>query len=181
MTRSQDTRVTLTSHLPASPRMGLLDVSEIRVPLDIARHTHAFLQERGVDRLEAVGFWAGIQQDSVFEVCATVIPDQHAQSSKAGAAVVIGGAALFDLNVALHRKGWTLVAQIHSHPQRAYHSETDDMYSVVTRVGAISIVVPDFAVGPLDSSTWAVYRLDENAQWRQLTRSAGEGLIHLVA
>ena len=50
------------------------------------------------------------------------------------------------LNVLLHERNLTLVAQLHSHPTNAYHSSTDDTYPIVTRAGRISLVVPDFAL-----------------------------------
>ncbi|MBB4374426.1 proteasome lid subunit RPN8/RPN11 [Bradyrhizobium sp. cir1] len=39
-----------------------------------------------------------------------------------------------------------LAAQVHSHPGRAYHSLADDAWAIVRHEGALSIVVPDFAM-----------------------------------
>jgi proteasome lid subunit RPN8/RPN11 len=39
------------------------------------------------------------------------------------------------------------VGQVHSHPGEAFHSETDDKCSLIGKVGAISVVVPNFAKG----------------------------------
>ena len=40
-----------------------------------------------------------------------------------------------------------IVAQIHSHPAQAFHSETDDNHSVIGHAGALSVVIPYFAKG----------------------------------
>ncbi len=38
-----------------------------------------------------------------------------------------------------------IVAQIHTHPGRAYHSEADAAWAIVRHVGALSLVLPTFA------------------------------------
>lgn len=161
-------------------RPGLLDVQEINVPRSIAKDIHEFLRERGTLGIEAVGFWAGVREGNGFDVRAPIIPNQDAESSEHGLAVMIGSQALFDMNVLLHKNGWLLIAQIHSHPGRAYHSSTDDAYSVVTRVGGLSIVVPEFAAGSLDPRSWAVHRLDERARWQRVPAAQAQTLIRLV-
>ncbi|HEV3272890.1 MAG TPA: Mov34/MPN/PAD-1 family protein [Candidatus Methylacidiphilales bacterium] len=40
-----------------------------------------------------------------------------------------------------------IVAQVHSHPARAFHSETDNNHAVVSHAGALSVVIPHFAKG----------------------------------
>lgn len=39
-----------------------------------------------------------------------------------------------------------IVAQIHTHPGRAYHSNVDAEWAIVRHVGALSLVLPRFAV-----------------------------------
>jgi hypothetical protein len=39
-----------------------------------------------------------------------------------------------------------IVAQIHTHPGRAFHSEVDAEWAIVRHVGALSLVLPRFAV-----------------------------------
>lgn len=39
-----------------------------------------------------------------------------------------------------------IVAQIHTHPGRAYHSDVDAEWAIVRHVGALSLVLPRFAV-----------------------------------
>ena len=38
-----------------------------------------------------------------------------------------------------------IVAQIHTHPGRAYHSDADAAWAIVRHVGALSLVLPRFA------------------------------------
>jgi hypothetical protein len=83
--------------------------------------------------------------------------------------VVTGPEELHRINVWLYRQKLALIAQIHSHPGRAYHSSTDDGYAIATTVGCLSLVVPDFARAPFDLRNVASYRLDGRGVWRALT------------
>lgn len=38
-----------------------------------------------------------------------------------------------------------IVAQVHSHPGRAFHSEVDDEWAIIRHIGALSLVLPRFA------------------------------------
>ena len=78
---------------------------------------------------------------------------------------------LHRINVWLYRNGLTLIAQIHSHPGRAYHSSTDDEFAVATTVGCFSLVVPDFATGSFEIDRLASYRLDASGVWREVPPS----------
>jgi hypothetical protein len=78
----------------------------------------------------------------------------------------VDGESLFKVNKTVHERNETLAAQIHTHPTDAYHSETDDAYPLVTLLGALSIVLPNFAKhAPGDIDSWAWYRLSKRAKW----------------
>jgi hypothetical protein len=38
-------------------------------------------------------------------------------------------------------------AQVHTHPQRAFHSPTDDTWPIIRTPGFVSLVIPRFAIG----------------------------------
>ena len=61
--------------------------------------------------------------------------------------------------------GETLGGQAHSHPTDAYHSDTDDHLALVTLLGAISLVVPDFAARRQPSADWFWARLVGAQHW----------------
>lgn len=158
---------------------AFLGLEMIRVPTDVVAEIQAHLAERGRNGFEGVGFWAGRITGRLFQVEAAVIPVQRATSNASGVAVVVDSNELFRLNVWLHRKRLTLIAQVHSHPDLAYHSEADDAYPMVTKVGALSIVVPDFARDPFSLARAAVYRLALGGRWEHLPAASAQRLIHL--
>jgi hypothetical protein len=98
-----------------------------------------------------------------------VRPAQTASRTKDGLLVVVDGDALFNVNKHFYERGELLVGQVHTHPGEAYHSPTDDDHPLVTLVGAISLVVPNFARrGLKDQDRWAWYRLEALGLWHVL-------------
>jgi proteasome lid subunit RPN8/RPN11 len=79
-------------------------------------------------------------------------------------------AAVFD---ELRSERLMIVAQVHSHPGDAFHSEADDEWAIVRHEGAYSIVVPRFARGVSVRSfvqDAAVYKLSAEDVWELLSK-----------
>jgi len=129
---------------------------------------------------EGIALWAGTRDGPVFHIREAVIPKQRGHRSDAGLSVMIAGEELHRINVALFENALSLIAQIHSHPGRAYHSEMDDTYPIVAKAGTLSLVVPDFAVAPFSLKACAVYRLSARGQWNALSPKATSELIEIV-
>ncbi|SRR5260370_2496867 len=71
----------------------------------------------------------------------------------------------------LRARRLALVAQVHSHPGRAFHSRADDEWAVVRHEGGISIVVPRFAAGVTATNFMAkaaVFRLSSEDRWLEV-------------
>jgi len=94
-----------------------------------------------------------------------VVPRQTAHTTPDGLLVTIEGSAIFELNRDCYEHGELLAGQIHGHPRRAYHSGADDQLALIRLPGGLSIVVPNFASGPLAVSRWSVHRLGEDGTW----------------
>lgn len=66
-----------------------------------------------------------------------------------------------------------VAAQVHSHPREAFHSKADDRWAIVRHEGALSLVVPNFAIGTMVSTfldDTKVYRFSASAQWVEVPR-----------
>ncbi|MCP4737333.1 MAG: hypothetical protein GY873_24365, partial [Bosea sp.] len=77
-------------------------------------------------------------------------------------------AAMKDLMAHLRRTRLQVVAQVHSHPGRAFHSEADDEWAIVRNRGALSLVVPRFGAGATVANFMdqtAMYRLSDDDMW----------------
>lgn len=65
--------------------------------------------------------------------------------------------------------GQFVLARVHTHPTAAYHSHVDDQNLIIGHVGAISVVVPDFAAAPaVDLTDCSVNELQPDGTWREL-------------
>lgn len=147
--------------------MTLERVREFVIPLDLVDQTLEPLQDAGTSGCEAFVLWGGrLLSDDRFEFVSAYFPAQKTSRGAEGLLVRVDGEALFRVNRVFYERGLILGGQVHSHPTNAYHSETDDAYPLVTLVGALSGVVPDFGDGGRERlSDWAWYRLVDAGEW----------------
>lgn len=148
--------------------MTLADVEEFVVPLELVDQTLEPLQKAGQRGYEAFVLWGGrfTGDGRRFEFASAYFPEQRTSRGEEGLLITVDGEALFRVNRAFYQLGLTLAGQVHSHPTDAYHSGTDDTYPLVTLIGGLSGVVPDFGDGGrarLDE--WAWYRLVGRGGW----------------
>lgn len=147
---------------------SFLNVSEIFVPRRAITKMHGFLAEAGRAGVEGFTAWAGVQHGHRFDVKETIIPKQTAHRGNGGLYVLIDADELFIMNRWLYENQMTLIAQIHSHPTDAYHSELDDEIPIATTQGCVSLVVPDFARSPFDLRQCAGFRLSALNNWDEI-------------
>lgn len=159
---------------------GFLDITSIHLPKSCAYEALAWLYKAGRRNVEGVALWAGVRDGDSFIIKRTIIPEQNAGSFEDGLIYVVKGEELHRIALELFDSGMQLIAQIHSHPGEAYHSQTDDAYPIVTVKGGISVVVPNFAEGGLNLRDWAVYRFLPETAWTELSQAKKETLIKLV-
>ncbi|MCU1283309.1 MAG: Y4jG [bacterium] len=163
-----------------SSASGFLDLEELVVPRRLADAGQAHLRTVGRCGNEGFALWIGRRTGRTFHVDETVIPEQRGLQFDSGVCVTVGNEELFRINKYLYATGRQLVAQIHSHPTVAYHSETDDTYPIATTAGAFSLVIPDFATRPFSLDECAVYRLVPHEGWLAFPIPAVHRVIRLT-
>jgi Prokaryotic homologs of the JAB domain len=146
-----------------------LHLKKVIFSLDQLEFIYKHLREAGAHGVEAVGLFYGVQQEEIFEITDTLIPEQKSYRTEHGLLYMVPGEELYRLNVWAYEKSVRLIAQVHSHPQEAFHSETDDDYPIMTTTGGYSIVIPDFAEGPIDFKFWEVYQLMPEKGWTHIS------------
>ncbi len=132
-------------------------IFEVDCPL--VEETERALREAGDDGYEMFVLWSGGIRDDVLHVRNAHFPEQRSYKTDGGVLVRVEGAALHRLNAWLYEHGETLAAQVHAHPTDAFHSDTDDAYPIVTALGGLSVVAPDFARRGVITRGTAAYRL----------------------
>lgn len=153
-------------------RAGFLELTQVVVPASLADFANDHLRRIGRDGYEGFALWAGVREGDVFYVRECIVPEQSGLRYDDGVCVRVDGDELFRLSVHLYEAGLQLVAQLHSHPGSAYHSDTDDTFPIATTAGAFSLVVPDFARAPFALDRCAVYRLIPGDGWVELCGDA---------
>jgi|ERR1041385_8452896 hypothetical protein len=159
---------------------GFLNVRKLIVPEVCILKVYEHIRKAGEKGVEGIALWAGETRPSEFEVRVTIIPKQTAYERDGGLLYVVEGDELHRINKWLYENKLSLMVQIHSHPGKAYHSATDDAYPVISTVGGISIVIPDFGFGNIDTKNWAVYRLIPGRGWAEQSRKEIDSLITIT-
>lgn len=132
--------------------------------------TIKFLRSRGSQRFEGLAFWVGsVNQVGVATVSRIHIPEQVGIRTPNGVAVEMTSKGQLEFIKSL-KNGEVGLVKIHSHPDRAYLSSTDQNNPSFCFEGAMSIVVPNYAfcINSLrDLTKCAVFRR-RNYKWEQL-------------
>jgi proteasome lid subunit RPN8/RPN11 len=112
----------------------------LSVPRSLVAATLHELRNAGAESKERLVLWTG-QPGPRAHASTMVVPPQDADLDYFHVPPM-GMRAVFD---ALRPNRHAVLAQIHSHPGEAFHSEVDDEWAIVRYEGALSIVVPYFA------------------------------------
>jgi hypothetical protein len=158
--------------------MTLEAIRSFKVPQHVVRTTEQELSHAGQQGYELFVLWSGVADGNVFHVRTCHVPQQTGYQLESGVCVRVDGDELHRLNRQLFDQNEILAIQLHTHPTQAYHSDTDDTFPIVTLLGGLSIVVPNFCRAGLATGGTAVYRL-EHRGWIQLRKSAISRLLEL--
>lgn len=114
----------------------------VTIPPTLVKQTLKDLQSAGRRSSERVILWLGKRAKGRISIAKLWVPEQ-----RAGRAFFEipehSMRALFD---ELRGNRLFVAAQVHSHPEEAFHSHADDAWAIVRHVGALSFVLPHFAL-----------------------------------
>ncbi|MCY4421283.1 MAG: hypothetical protein OXC42_08600 [Gammaproteobacteria bacterium] len=153
-------------------------ISKFIIPPEICDETDRHLQDAGRDGNECFVLWSGVIESDCF-ICRTIhIPKQTAYQLPSGLCVRVEADELHRLNVWLYENDERLGVQVHTHPTEAYHSDTDDAFPMVTTLGGLSLVVPDFCQFGVRGQGTALYRLTKSG-WGGLSADDARQILHM--
>jgi hypothetical protein len=141
----------------------------VKVQVSKAQLTETFrlLRDCGRSNRECQVLWVSAWHDS--DRIARVVHSQHSGHTF--------GFRLKDsfinqlwLELAASRSG--VRVQVHTHPQEAFHSRTDDKWPIVHTVGFLSLVIPNFALGREGLDGAYLASIEANGSWKKLEPSA---------
>jgi proteasome lid subunit RPN8/RPN11 len=113
----------------------------------------------GRRRSEALMFWGGVVSGSSLQITGVFLPRHRA----GGAHVKLSNEESRWLIRRLRARDEKLIAQVHSHPGKAFHSEGDDEGATSFHAGFLSVVVPEYGRRATSISDCAVYEHDGNS------------------
>lgn len=58
--------------------------------------------------------------------------------------------------------------QVHTHPREAFHSPTDDEFPIIHKPGFLSLVFPNFGLGPVGFQDAYLTEIQPDGRWRQV-------------
>lgn len=151
----------------------------VQVDQKIIDETATALRKFGKQGYEGLVLWIGEYTEAKSVVIHAIVPPQTPIKSESGVGYLVSGETLFELNKILHSTGLRLISQVHSHPGKAYHSEMDDRYAIVTKDGFFSVVVPNFGAGNPNLGCWAIYQL-KGGLWIEVGDQERRNLFNVV-
>jgi Prokaryotic homologs of the JAB domain len=116
---------------------------------------------------ECVVLWLGHEEDSGIRVVDVYRPIQEVASHR----FRIPPEGMRALRERQHTERVLVAAQVHTHPEDAFHSRADDEWAIIRHEGALSLVIPDFAArttGLRFLHDTKVYRLSAHNEWLEV-------------
>jgi len=129
--------------------------------------TLSWLRDAGRTRRECVVLWLARRGPASIEVLDAYRPEQTAEIDM----FHIPPSGMTELLAVLRERRLMVAAQVHSHPAEAFHSKADDRWAIVRHEGALSLVVPEFALKTSAQNFLLhtrVYRFTAMSQWREI-------------
>ena len=127
------------------------------------------LREAGQHRCECVVLWLGRRAENQIEVVDAYRPEQVARQDM----FQIPPNSMNILYGELRRRRLMVAAQVHSHPQEAFHSRADDRWAIIRHEGALSLVVPYFASDTTPANfldKTKIFQFSDAARWTEVPR-----------
>jgi hypothetical protein len=84
------------------------------------------------------------------------------------AGFAVDGTWLTEFWKQLSRRKMGVRVQVHTHPGAAFHSPTDDAYPMVPSLGFLSLVIPNFGLGPVGFKDAYLAELQEDGSWAEV-------------
>jgi len=126
-----------------------------------------WLRQAGQTRRECVALWLGRRGASTIDVIDAYRPEQTAEIDM----FHIPPRGMTELHAVLRQRRLMVAAQVHSHPAEAFHSKADDRWAIVRHEGALSLVVPHFALQTTTQdflSHTKVFRFTATSRWQEI-------------
>lgn len=139
-------------------------MSAVTVLQLVLSRTFEIFRTCGCGRKECQALWIS-SWTTPDEIVECVHPEHAAHSG--GFNVSSAWLTAFWLDLA--RRNCGVRVQVHTHPGAAFHSTTDDRFPIIHSVGFLSLVIPDFACGPVGFDRAYLCEIADDGSWREVS------------
>jgi hypothetical protein len=149
----------------------------LNISSSILAETIEQLNLGGLAKVERVVLWLGTESEDQNAVVEAFVPIQETDAYR----FVIPPNGMREILQRLRVTRTKIIAQVHSHPQEAFHSAVDDAEALVRHEGALSLVLPRFALLTSCESFFqdaAIYELSARDTWDEVPTTEVNTHIH---
>lgn len=137
--------------------------SLFRLPHRVLKETFAHFRDCGRGRRECQALWV-----SPWSAPSTITKVVHPEHQAHAGGFVLNELWLNDFWFSLAKEGLGIRCQVHTHPHEAFHSKTDDAFPIVHSVGFLSLVIPNFGMGPIGFDDAFLTEIQPSGRWQQV-------------
>ena len=134
-----------------------------RLPRRMIEETFSIFRSCGDNQRECQLYWASPWNDPL--ALTEVVHPAH-KSSRYGLSIDDAWITSFWNELSEHGLG--VRVQVHTHPEDAFHSVTDDTFPLLFNPGFLSLVIPDFAMGPVGFRDAYLTEIQPNGGWKRV-------------
>lgn len=134
-----------------------------RIPSALIVETFDHFRRCGQGARECQLVWTSAWEHP--EEISCVVHSRH-RSHTGGFDLDVGWLNAFWIDLSRHQHG--IRFQVHTHPLDAFHSAVDDRFPIIHSVGFLSLVIPNFGLGPVGFDGAYLTEIQPNGAWREV-------------
>jgi hypothetical protein len=135
-------------------------VKRVRLPQRLMQGSFDQLRACGAEYAECVLYWCAARTEP--DLLTRLVHPVHQAGPRW---YDVDSAWITKFFLDLRRAGQTVRVQVHTHPQHAGHSDTDDQFALAPAPGFLSLVIPNFAAGPATLADTVLMEMDTHGDW----------------
>lgn len=135
-------------------------MNRVRLPRRLLQDSFDQLHDCGAGHAECVLYWCAARTEP--DLLTRLVHPVHQAGPRW---YEVGSAWITEFFLDLRRAGQTVRVQVHTHPQHAGHSGTDDQFALAPAPGFLSLVIPNFAAGPATLADTVLVEMDPHGYW----------------
>lgn len=145
------------------PLSGLARVAVFKLPRRMIEETFSIFRSCGDNQRECQLYWT-----SPWSAPQTLTEVVHPKHYSGRYGLSIDGDWISRFWNELSDRGLGVRIQVHTHPEEAFHSATDDTFPLLFNPGFLSLVIPDFAMGPVGFREAYLTEIQPGGTWKQV-------------